>query len=159
MERSDERWGVKDEKDDLTDKQRNFLEYYYDTFSVIKACELTGIHSSYLYHSLKRDTTFTKKFRQLTKDLETDPRITKVGGLANLIDIAKRAKDAGDFGAELKAQAEINKMVEKNLAIQKRSTEHVQLEIKAKLDLTESREAAQITQDAEYIEVKAEGDE
>ena len=154
-EQKEERRWVVSEEDGLTDIQRTILNLYWETFSITKACQLAGVDKSYVYHSLKRtDTEFTKAFNKMTQELETDPRITKVGGIANLIDIAERARQDGRYDIELKVQQELNKMIDKNLAIQKKTVENVNIEVKGVLDLTQDDDSHYI--EADYQDVSYE---
>ena len=140
------------EEDGLTKKQEAILAYYWETFNIFKACEMTGVQRYYIYNALnsKTETPFQRAYYKMTKQLENDPRIGKIGGIENLRDIAKRAKEAGRMDIEIAAQKEINKMIDRNLAVQKKSVENITIDIKGTLDLTTPKELSEAVIDTEY---------
>lgn len=140
------------EEDGLTENQEAILAHYWETFNIFKACEMVGVQRNYIYSALnsKTETPFQRAYAKMTQQLENDPRIGKIGGIENLRDIAKRAKDAGRMDIEIAAQKEINKMIDRNLAVQKKSVENITIDIKGSLDLTAPKELGEHIIDTEY---------
>lgn len=144
----------------LTEKQKKILLHYWDTFSLRKACEYAGVTREYIFNARRYpNSKFSQALREVTEMLENDDRVGKVGTLEALLDIERRAREAGDMNVELKVRQEINKMIERNLAIQKKSIETVNIDVKGVLDLTQTKEIESGSEDVDYENLSYEEEE
>lgn len=100
----------------LTRKQVAFLAEYRESFSMRKAVAAGGYSSQTVSNMLRKDSLFTRTFKELQKNLEQDPRLTKLSGLEKLLRYQSSAEEDGDYKLALEIQKEINKMVQGNIA-------------------------------------------
>lgn len=108
--------GVQRIRNSLTMRQKKFLLKYQETFSMREAVKAGGYTSQTVSNMLRKDSLFTRTFRELQKNLEQDPRLTKISGVEKLLSYQKAAEEAGDIKLAVDIQKEINKMIQGNIA-------------------------------------------
>lgn len=148
---------VKNERG-LTVKQESFLEAYDELFDIYRAADKCGIARSNIMADLRKDTAFAREFKGMTKRIEDDPRFTKTGAIGNLLKIKRDIEDDTELRSSdrykllLEIQKEINKMVDGNLASQKKVIEKKTIDVKAVYDFT----SLPVQEQPRTIDIKAE---
>jgi hypothetical protein len=144
----------------LTIKQEKFLVLYPEKLNVYRTAEAVGISKANIIRDIQKDTAFGIEVRRLTQELDDDPRFSKAGTLSALYDmeedIAKdeelEAKDR--YRLILDIRKEINKMIDGNIASQKKIVEKKVIEVKGGYDFTKLPETSfQKTIDISHEEV------
>ena len=129
-------------EDGLTVKQEKFLLLFPETLNIYRTAERVGIARSNIVRDVQRDTPFGRAVRELSKMLDDDPRFSKAGTLSDLYDMEKSIIDdetmesKDKFRLLLDIKKEINKMIDGNIASQKKTIENKNLILNATYDMT-----------------------
>jgi len=129
-------------EDGLTVKQEKFLLLFPETLNIYRTAERVGIARSNIVRDVQRDTPFGRAVRELSKRLDDDPRFSKAGTLSDLYDMEKSIIDdetmesKDKFRLLLDIKKEINKMIDGNIASQKKTIENKNLILNATYDMT-----------------------
>ena len=143
---------VRYEDDDrLKEEEKEFLRVYEDTFNVMDSARAAGLDEVNIHRRLKSSSRLARHFRTLIEHIADNPRYNKAGSLNMLTELKKRAAEKEDLNLEFKIIQEINKMIEGNIATQKKIVENRQLEVKGVIDLTKPPNEPK-TIDVEYEE-------
>jgi hypothetical protein len=147
-----------------TKQQEAWLKAYPFVLDVYRAAEIANISVSNIMAYINRDTVFGRKARELiqkvTDGIDKDPRFNKAGSIALLSrmidDITHDAEieSKDKYKLILDIQKEINKMVDGNIAAQKKNVTNTAIMIEGVVDFTKKKRLPeQITEDAEYEEI------
>ena len=134
----------------VTPKQAEFLEIFSEIGDFNAACREVGLKPTKVRASLGSSSAFSDAYEKVMENLADDFSFSKVKNLTvlgkmrdNLFEQMQVAQKGGDVkslaflsGAAIKCTQEINKMIEGNLAAQKKIQENVDLKIEGVLDLT-----------------------
>lgn len=126
----------------LTVKQEKFLVLYPEKLDVYRTARCVGISKTNIMRDIQKDTAFGIAVRELALELDDDPRFSKAGTLGALYemeeDISKdeelEAKDK--YRLLLDIRKEINKMIDGNIASQKKVITQRIIEVKGGYDFT-----------------------
>ena len=105
----------------LTVKQEKFLLLYPEKLNVYRTAEAVGISKSNIIRDIQKDSPFGIAVRQLTADLENDPRFNKAGSIAALYEMEDNITNDPELEPAVKyrllldIRKEINKMFYVNI--------------------------------------------
>lgn len=122
--------------DKLKDNEKRFLEEYEDSYDIMESARRSGLDTVNIHRRLKSSSTLGKHFKKLIFDIDKDHRYGKAGSITMLMKLKKLAEDKEDYNLVFKIIQEINKMIDGNIAVQKKVVENRQFEIKGVIDLT-----------------------
>lgn len=137
--------------------QYSFLKAFVDTGDVKAACNLSGMRNNKLKMTLQGSKTpFVQAFREVMNNVSNDFNYSKVKNLYELasirdrlMEIANKKLEGGDadlrnatsaMTGALKAMQEMNKMVDGNLAAQKKVNENIDITVEGVIDMTPDRD-------------------
>jgi hypothetical protein len=133
----------------LTVKQEKFLLLYPEKLNVYRTAEAVGISKSNIIRDIQKDSPFGIAVRQLTADLENDPRFNKAGSIAALYEMEDNITNDPELEPAVKyrllldIRKEINKMIDGNIASQKKVVEKKNITLNGTYDFTKLPEAQQ----------------
>ncbi len=131
----------------LTTKQEKFLLLYPEKLNVYRTAEAVGISKSNIIRDIQKDSPFGDAVRKLTDDLEGDPRFNKAGSIAALYEMEDSIKEDPELEPKeryrllLDIRKEINKMIDGNIASQKKVVEKKNITLNGTYDFTKLPEA------------------
>jgi len=160
-----ERLSRKYTENGMTEQQEAWLRAYPLVLDVYRAAEIAKISVSNIMAYIGRDTIFGRKARELIEEvtggIDRDPRYNRAGSLARLTAmeediISDSEMDAKDkYKLLLDIRKEINKMIDGNIAAQKKSVTNTAIMIEGVVDFTKKKQLPQqIVEDADYEEIK-----
>lgn len=126
----------------LTIKQEKFLVLYPENLNVYRTADACGIARGNIMRDIQKDTEFGMAVRELTEDLDGDPRFSKAGTLSALYDMEsaiendEEVKAVDKYRLLLDIRKEINKMIDGNIASQKKTITNKSIHFEGVYDFT-----------------------
>ncbi len=129
--------------DGLTERQSKFVMLYPEKLNIYRTADECGIPRGNIVRDIKKDTPFGREVRRISAELDGDPRFSKIGTLSALYDMEDSIQSDPELEPRdkyrllLDIRKEINKMIDGNIASQKKFVETKTVTFEGVYDLTQ----------------------